>query len=298
MTLPVNTTTDRFQTDAFAVGEARAADTLRTVMLQSSVALVENLESVGVRTTLPSEEYSPVFQVCLPYRGVFVWHVGHDDVVGDANQVLFVAGGEAFYVRQPRRQPYSELVITPNPNVLAELMGCQAPLWKQHPLFRRRSCRANPALQRRLARFLHAGRRRALDTLEGDEAAVHLLREALQNAGHCPMPKHSTRRLTERAKEFLHAHVTDRVHLSDIADAVGASPAYLTDLFGRVEGVTLHRYLTQLRLSRALMELPSATDLTDLALRLGFSSHSHFTAAFRQAFGETPSGFRADARRS
>jgi len=112
------------------------------------------------------------------------------------------------------------------------------------------------------------------------------------------MPNHSTRRLTERAKEFLHEHVTDRVGLSDIAEAVGASPTYLTDLFGRVEGVTLHRYLMQLRLSRALIELPHATDLTALALHLGFSSHSHFTAAFRRAFGETPSGFRADTRRS
>jgi AraC-like DNA-binding protein len=29
--------------------------------------------------------------------------------------------------------------------------------------------------------------------------------------------------------------------------------------------------------------------LTDLALDLGFSSHSHFTSAFRAYFGRTPS---------
>jgi AraC-like DNA-binding protein len=58
--------------------------------------------------------------------------------------------------------------------------------------------------------------------------------------------------------------------------AVGVSPAYLTDLFRRVEGVPLHGYLTQLRLARALVELPNAADLTTLALALGFSSPQSF----------------------
>src|SRR5262249_411627 len=85
--------------------------------------------------------------------------------------------------------------------------------------------------------------------------------------------------------------------LSDVADAVGASSTYLTDVFSRFEGVSLHRYVTQLRLARALVELPEAGDLTSLALDLGFSSHSHFTLAFRRAFGCTPSTFRARSNR-
>src|SRR5262249_19539691 len=78
---------------------------------------------------------------------------------------------------------------------------------------------------------------------------------------------------------------------------VGASSAYLTDVFSRFEGISLHRYVTQLRLARALIELPEAGNLTTLALDLGFSSHSHFTLAFRRAFGCTPSAFRARSNR-
>ena len=52
----------------------------------------------------------------------------------------------------------------------------------------------------------------------------------------------------------------------------------------------------ELRLGRALVELPNATDLTTLAFDLGFSSHSHFAAAFRRAFGCTPSHFRESTR--
>jgi hypothetical protein len=39
------------------------------------------------------EDFSPEFQVCLPYSGRFVWHVGRDHVIADANQVLFVTAG-------------------------------------------------------------------------------------------------------------------------------------------------------------------------------------------------------------
>ncbi len=39
-------------------------------------------------------------------------------------------------------------------------------------------------------------------------------------------------------------------------------------------------------------------DLSALAAELGFSSHSHFTAAFRQAYGRSPTAFKQSAQRS
>jgi AraC family transcriptional regulator len=59
-----------------------------------------------------------------------------------------------------------------------------------------------------------------------------------------------------------------------------------------VEGVPLYRYQLRLRLARALDLLGEYDDLTTLSLELGFSSHSHFSAAFRQVYGRSPSEFR------
>jgi AraC-like DNA-binding protein len=39
--------------------------------------------------------------------------------------------------------------------------------------------------------------------------------------------------------------------------------------------------------------LPEYDDLTELGFDLGFSSHSHFTSAFRETFGRTPSELRS-----
>jgi AraC family transcriptional regulator len=64
-----------------------------------------------------------------------------------------------------------------------------------------------------------------------------------------------------------------------------------------VEGLPLYRYQLRLRLSRALDLLAQCRDLTALGLDLGFSSHSHFSAAFRQAYGRSPSEFRPSVRR-
>jgi AraC-like DNA-binding protein len=71
---------------------------------------------------------------------------------------------------------------------------------------------------------------------------------------------------------------------------------YLTQLFRQVEGMPLYRYQLRLRLARALDMLGRCDDLTTLSLDLGFSSHSHFTAAFRQAYGRTPADFQRSVR--
>jgi AraC-like DNA-binding protein len=57
----------------------------------------------------------------------------------------------------------------------------------------------------------------------------------------------------------------------------------------------LYRYQSRLRLARALDLLAQYDDLTALALDLGFSSHSHFSAVFRQTYGRSPSEFRESA---
>ena len=73
---------------------------------------------------------------------------------------------------------------------------------------------------------------------------------------------------------------------------IGGSAVYLTQVFQKVEGLPLYRYHLRLRLARALHLLADREDLTDVALSVGFSSHSHFTAAFRQAYGRSPSAFK------
>lgn len=95
------------------------------------------------------------------------------------------------------------------------------------------------------------------------------------------------------AKTYLASRMSERITLDEVARAVHASPFHLARIFQQQTGVPVHRYLTQLRLRASLERLAGgASDLTALALELGFSSHSHFTDAFRREFGKSPSELR------
>jgi AraC-like DNA-binding protein len=212
--------------------------------------------------------------------------------------VLFVAGGESFHLSKPCWTDYAELILTPSRALLEEIAdGAGVPL-SIHPLFQRRSRRLGFELQKRRARFLQTALTMEASGPALEECTLQLLRAALENEERSVPACGATRRLIRRTKEFLQTNLSSPVRLVDVSRAVGASPAYLTDVFRRVEGIPLHGYLTQLRLSRALEELRDVDNLTTLALSLGFSSHSHFSAAFRRAFDCTPSQFRDVSRGS
>jgi AraC-like DNA-binding protein len=102
-------------------------------------------------------------------------------------------------------------------------------------------------------------------------------------------------RLVERVKELIGAG-SHAFTLVELARELKRSAAYLTDVFRRHEGVTIGRYQRRLRLSRSLVELRTADDLTSLALDLGFASHAHFSSAFKAEYGESPSAYRLRIR--
>ena len=108
-----------------------------------------------------------------------------------------------------------------------------------------------------------------------------------------PGASRARRRLVDRAKLLLAGDLSRRWTLGGIAREIGGSTVYLTQVFQQVEGLPLYRYHLRLRLARALDLIVGRDDLSDLAQDLGFSSHSHFSAAFKQHYGVTPAEFRA-----
>jgi len=76
--------------------------------------------------------------------------------------------------------------------------------------------------------------------------------------------------------------------LSEIADEVGCSVTYLTRLFRRHTGKTVHGYLTECRIVHAKRFLESGTSVTEVCYRTGFSDCSAFIRVFRESEGITP----------
>ncbi|MBA3504148.1 MAG: AraC family transcriptional regulator [Myxococcota bacterium] len=137
----------------------------------------------------------------------------------------------------------------------------------------------------------HAALRRTGDPLAVEEACLTLLDDVLANAAPADVsPAH--RELADAARRLLSRCFTDRHSLSAIAGALGTSAFHLARVFRRATGRTLHGYRTELRIRTAIERLPDTDDLAALAVDLGFSSHSHFTAAFKKLVGMAPSRAR------
>src|SRR5690349_11294778 len=93
---PAQTRTGADSTIDRATDEPACTYESRQRLLDLSVGLVEDLRRSGVRPGKGPEGFCSEFQICLPYRGLFVWHVGREEVIGDCNQVVFVSAGEPF----------------------------------------------------------------------------------------------------------------------------------------------------------------------------------------------------------
>src|SRR5581483_4222234 len=134
------------------------------------------------------------------------------------------------------------------------------------------------------------------DAVLVEEHCIQLLDAIVAEAygGHRP-PADSgrAREIAETVSAIVDRRFACALTLQSIAAEVETSVFHVCRIFRRVYGTAIHRYLTDVRLRRALEAVGRQhVDLGQVALDAGFSSHSHFTAAFRRAFGIPPSRYQ------
>lgn len=99
------------------------------------------------------------------------------------------------------------------------------------------------------------------------------------------------------ARDFVHAQAYSPLSMVQIARAVGRHEIHLSREFRRYYRTSVGTYLRRLRAEEAARLLAqSREDITGIALRCGFASHSHLCRVFRTQYGLTPSEYRARHR--
>jgi AraC family transcriptional regulator len=245
-----------------------------------------------------AEEHTTTTQLVFPYRGTYVRHVGSDQAVAEANQVLFFNAHEGYKVSHPVPGGDASLSLDIAAPQLRELAPRALLCCRGRLAFRQQRLRIDARAQALMAILRHGLRQHTAEPLEAESLALTLAQRALgPRTTHAPGASAGRQRLVDRAKLVLTGDLGRRWTLTEIADEVRCSPVYLTQVFQQVEGLPLYRYQLRLRLARALDLLGDCADLTSLGLDLGFSSHSHFSTAFRAAYGRSPSAFRRSAVR-
>jgi len=247
---------------------------------------VEFLRCDGANALPARSEIAAYQHFSLPLSGSFVWHAENEAVFADPTALLCTQKDEPYLITHPHGGDQT-LVFFPRPHVLAE-MSEQAE--KAGLGGRRRTFVASSRAQL-LAYTLCLNPLTARDSLAADECLLQFF-ESIALSGKTVRTTRDDA-LVRRALEYIHDMPEPLLTLKGIATALDVRSAYLTHAFAQRTGMPLYRYIMKLKLARALHKVAlDADDLTHIALDLGFSSHSHFSAAFKAHYGLTPSQLR------
>ena len=259
-------------------------------LLDTGTVAARHVDSAGTCRAPGAEECASATHLVFPWRGTYLRHVGREQVVADANRVLLFNAGEGYRVSHPVAGGDASLVLIPSAPVLRELAPASSLKNRDVPAFHRQSLRLDARAQLLAALLRRRLQNGGMEPLEAENLLLALARHSL--GGHGARETGGTRakrRLVNRVKLLLASDLRRRWTLAEIGAGIGASPVYLTQVFRQVEGLPLYQYQLRLRLARALDLVTAGEDLATVAFELGFSSHSHFSAAFRRLYGCPPS---------
>ncbi len=99
--------------------------------------------------------------------------------------------------------------------------------------------------------------------------------------------------LVDKAKEYIYSHYSEPISLTLIAEKLGVSSSYLSDLFHKEIGEPYSKFLTRIRMEQAvkLMKVSPNDKIYTLAMQVGFVNAKHFNSVFKKYYKMTPTEY-------
>ena len=106
--------------------------------------------------------------------------------------------------------------------------------------------------------------------------------------------KHS--KIATDTQSYLNAHFHEPCSLRMLSQIAHASPNHIRTVFQKEFGVSPYEYVLQKRIEQAkILIAEQRTSFTDIAIRLGFCSQSHFNKIFKERVHCTPKQYQEEA---
>jgi AraC-like DNA-binding protein len=252
-----------------------------TAIHRTAVAEVTDVRCSAPCSRAGREEHNESAAFIFPRRGLIEWFSQESVALADSTTALFVGGGRVYRIGHPMPGGDDCTTLRIAPEILSDALPLASHSFRAVSL----SARAERRVQLSILRL------RALrgDALAGDESAVALLETVCAELGVTERPQRNAEDVSD-VRRLIASKPEQNLALSEVARAVHVSPYHLARRFRNVTGTSIHQYRTRLRLALAVERIRQGwTDLATLALDLGFAHHSHFSFAFRKAYGIRPS---------
>ena len=246
--------------------------------------------------------------IVFPRTSVTITHAGKEPVVADPNTVMFYNDGQVY--SRGKLSDKGDLCewFAFAPTLVADAIRSFDAYVDDHPFepfqFSHGPSDTTSYLLQRLV-VDHILGDQQLDVLYVEETVMQVLNRVIANnygqRGILPskVKLSQENEVAEAIQYILATRFEQNPSLEEIASQLNYSPFHLCRIFRKHSGQSIRQYLNQLRLRVSLEYVTQAnTDLTSLAIKMGFASHSHFTEAFRKTFGTPPSKLRNSSHRT
>lgn len=99
--------------------------------------------------------------------------------------------------------------------------------------------------------------------------------------------------LIERTKNYIFQNLHSEIIIGEIGQEIGVNSSYLSDLFHKVEGITIQQFIRRekIRLAENMLRY-SEYDVKEIANYLSFCSQSYFGSVFKEQTGMSPGRYR------
>jgi two-component system response regulator YesN len=100
-------------------------------------------------------------------------------------------------------------------------------------------------------------------------------------------------KIQEKVTEYVMEHLSEEVKRDDIANALYFNPTYFSHIFKQKTGISLTRFVNQLRIREA-KRLLDTTDLSvgNVAMDTGYYNFSYFSKQFKEMYRVTPREYK------
>ena len=262
--------------------------------------------------TRSPEKLHPSHAIVFVLNGSFRQYDPHGVGIADPTRAVFYNAGQTYETSHPVGVGDRGCALTFTEEFARKLVSEIAPGWESRP-----KCDLFPAtfttipgdLLRQVRELLSAAERApvrgSVARLRLEEQVAEIAARSMatlrEQRGGSARPDGPPSRARERSlaiQEWLLAAPEARWELEKLSARLGVSLHRMCREFRSVTGISIHRYLLRLRTAKALDEIQSrpSSRLLDLALDLGFDSHSHFSATFQRLRATTPSRYRGRVR--
>lgn len=106
------------------------------------------------------------------------------------------------------------------------------------------------------------------------------------------------RRHCVRAKAYISENISNRLSVGDVADAIGVSKNYLTNVFSSTEGIPLMEYINRSKLSYMMILIRRyGYTLAQAGKHVGFTDVNYISRIFKRYYGMTVTEYKRSLER-